>query len=156
MAIQIYAPHVYSAYEHSPKIFLAGSIDNGQAEDWQQILVDNLTDIDVVLLNPRRPDWDSALQCDSVHAKFREQVEWELQGLRDADLIIMYFSPSSKAPISLLELGLFAESNKMLVCCPEGYWRKGNVDIVCEQYQIKQLETFENLLTEIKLIAKML
>ncbi|MGB0522978.1 MAG: nucleoside 2-deoxyribosyltransferase domain-containing protein [Flammeovirgaceae bacterium] len=153
MAIQIYAPHSYEDLRGIPKVFLAGSIDNGQAEDWQTWLFEQLTDIKVVLLNPRRPDWDSQLECDRNNPQFREQVEWELNGLHAADFIAMYFAPNSKAPISLLEMGLFAQSKKMIVCCPKGYWRKGNVDIVCERYHIKQVETIEELLKEIQLIA---
>ena len=48
----------------------------------------------------------------------------------------MYFDPETKSPISLLELGLFANSGKIHVICPEGFWRKGNVDIVCDEYNI--------------------
>lgn len=57
----------------------------------------------------------------------------------------MYFSPNTKSPISLLELGLFARSGKVRVVCPEGFWRKGNVDIVCQYYNIPLYENFETL-----------
>lgn len=153
MAIQIHASNPYNGTS-LPKVFLAGSIDNGQAEDWQHWLFTQLTTSDVALLNPRRPDWNSKLQPESHNPAFREQVEWELNGLRDADLIVMYFSPTSKAPITLLELGLFADSGKLIVCCPAGYWRRGNVMIVCEQYQVKQVATIQDLLAEIKLLAQ--
>ena len=29
------------------------------------------------------------------------------------------------------------------MCCPEGFWRKGNVDIVCERFGIPCVEDFE-------------
>ena len=48
----------------------------------------------------------------------------------------MYLDPDSKAPISLLELGLYADRANIILVCPEGYWRKGNVDIVAEVYDI--------------------
>jgi hypothetical protein len=60
--------------------------------------------------------------------------------MENADLIALYFDPKTKSPISLLELGLFANSKKLVVCCPEGFWRKGNVDVVCERYGIRQVE----------------
>lgn len=43
-------------------VFLAGSIEMGKASDWQQKLIDDLSDLpdDLVLLNPRRKDWDSS------------------------------------------------------------------------------------------------
>jgi len=31
----------------------------------------------------------------------------------------------------------------MIVICPEGFWKKGNVDIVCERYKVKQVEKLE-------------
>jgi hypothetical protein len=40
---------------------------------------------------------------------------------------------------------LFAASGKLLVCCPPGYWRKGNVDVVCARYSIPQLPTLAEL-----------
>ena len=54
------------------------------------------------------------------------------------------------SPITLLELGIHAKSRKLIVYCPEGFWRKGNVDIVCEKYNIKQVDSFEELKKAIK------
>jgi hypothetical protein len=67
---------------------------------------------------------------------FREQVEWELDGLERADLIAMWFAPQTKSPITLLELGLTARSGRLLVGCPDGFWRKGNVEVVCARYGV--------------------
>src|SRR5262247_4510177 len=62
-------------------VFLAGSIEMGAAEDWQAALTDELRARDLVVLNPRRDDWDRSW-AQSVHdPRFREQVEWELDGL---------------------------------------------------------------------------
>jgi hypothetical protein len=47
----------------------------------------------------------------------------------------MYFCPDSKSPISLLELGLFKDKS-IFVVCPAGFYRNGNVDIVCDRYDI--------------------
>ncbi|WP_437779123.1 hypothetical protein [Sorangium sp. So ce1097] len=41
----------------------------------------------------------------------------------------------------MLELGLLGPSGKMHVVCPEGVWRKGNVDVVCERYAIPRHAT---------------
>jgi hypothetical protein len=58
--------------------------------------------------------------------------------------------PKTKSPISLLELGLHANSSKLIVCCPEGFYRKGNVDIVCKKYGIMQVDTFDSLIEKIR------
>lgn len=56
--------------------------------------------------------------------------------LKIADIIFLYFSPETKSPISLNELGLHADSGKLIVCCPDGFWRKGNVEITCARHGI--------------------
>ena len=45
---------------------------------------------------------------------------------------------------------LFAKTKKVIVCCPIGFWRKGNIDVVCQRYHIKQVETINELVKEIK------
>lgn len=133
-------------------LFLAGSIEQGTAEEWQMRVVLYLADKNVILLNPRRTDWDSSWTQSKDNPQFREQVEWELNGLEMANKILIYFDPATKSPISLLELGLHAHpqsathGSKLIVCCPEGFYRKGNVDIVCERYGVTQIKH----LTEIR------
>lgn len=131
-------------------IFLAGSIELDKAELWQDRVCHALADLPVTILNPRRDSWDASWPQDMSFAPFREQVEWELEALELADMILMYFDPATKSPISLLELGLHARSKKMAVCCPEGFWRKGNVDIVCARYGIAQHQELENLIDWVK------
>lgn len=134
----------------NPSIFLAGSIELDKAQKWQDYITEQLADFPVTLLNPRRDSWDASWPQDINFGPFKEQVEWELEGLEIADLIIVYFDPATKSPISLLELGLHARSGKIVVCCPSGFWRKGNVDIVCRRYGIPQVETIDALIPYIK------
>lgn len=126
-------------------VFLAGSIELGSAGNWQTFVEQELSGIDIVILNPRRDNWDSSWSQDKTNPTFREQVEWELSALETATIIAMYFEPGTKSPVSLLELGLFAHSGKMVVCCPEGFWRKANVDIVCEKYSVNQVDSLNDL-----------
>ena len=126
---EVKAPNDYSEYA-LPKLFLAGTIEMGQSRDWQQETVEALEDMDVLLLNPRRDDFDPNAEQSIQDDYFRGQVKWELKALEDADAILLYFISTTKSPISLLELGLFGRTGKLVVCCEEGYWRKGNVDIV--------------------------
>lgn len=145
--------NVYMAPEKWPNIyektliFLAGAIDNGKAKDWQTEVAEKIleTDDDVIILNPRRDDWDSSWKQTIEDKQFREQVEWELHGMEEADLIIVVFTKNSKAPISLMELGIHAKSGKVVVCCEEGFYRKGNVEIVCKKYDIPLHTTLDDL-----------
>ena len=136
-------------------IFLAGSIEMGMAENWQERLVRELKDEkNLIIYNPRRDDWDSSWEQSIENAQFNEQVTWELNHLKKANWIPIYFSPGTQSPITLLELGLHAYSGKLIVCCPEGFWRKGNVDIVCRENEIEQVDTLDELVLNIKNKAK--
>ena len=64
-------------------------------------------------------------------------------------MVIMFFAASTKSPISLLEFGLYAQSGKMKVVCEDNFWRKGNVDVVCERYQVKQYKNLNELLAHL-------
>jgi hypothetical protein len=134
-------------------IFLAGSIEMGLAEDWQSMIEKELDDHNVTIYNPRRDSWDSSWTQSIHNEEFREQVEWELDHLDKSDVIVMYFDENTKSPISLLELGLYASNGKMIVYCPEGFWRKGNVDIVAQRYDITQVNSFNELLIALKSVA---
>lgn len=130
-------------------VFLAGSIEMGVAENWQERLSKEFKSHNWDVFNPRRDEWDLSWEQKFENPQFYQQVSWELNGLEQADLIIMYFNPSTKSPISLLELGLYARSGKMRVVCPDGFWRKGNVDIVCHHYNIPLYDNIDILLLDL-------
>lgn len=132
-------------------MFLAGSIEMGVAEDWQSRVATAFADRDeLVLLNPRRDAWDASWEQSIDNPVFREQVEWELEGLARADVIALCLVPGTKSPISLLELGLHAASGKVVVHCPEGFWRKGNVDVVCARFGIERHDAWEDWISALR------
>lgn len=125
-------------------VFLAGSIESGFADDWQTKVANRFESYQVTLYNPRRDEWDSSWKQSQKESNFNEQVNWEMNNLEDCDIIFMYFDPETKSPISLLELGLHADSNKMIVVCPDGFWRKGNVEIVCTRFNIPLFNSLDD------------
>jgi nucleoside 2-deoxyribosyltransferase len=152
----IKAPKPYRMIDEGiPRVFLAGSIEMGKAVDWQTKVEQALGNKNVVVLNPRRDDWDSNWKQEKDNPQFAEQVNWELDALHDADFIVMYFDPATKSPITLLELGLYAWQKPVgnfIVCCPEGFWRKGNVDIVADRCQLTVTTTLDEMIAH--LVAK--
>lgn len=146
----IKSPEPFDLLPHQPKVFLAGSIEMGQAEDWQTQIAKALQDLPVTLLNPRRDAWEPDWPQTMDFGPFREQVEWELAAQAAADLMVFYFSPATKSPITLLELGLAAGRKPTVVCCPTGFWRKGNIDIVCTHYQMPQRDTLTELISYLR------
>ncbi len=57
-AIEVQAPNEVILDDEFVNIFLAGSIELGQAEHWQKRVIDALSDKPIRFLNPRRDDWD--------------------------------------------------------------------------------------------------
>lgn len=141
---EIVAPYPFRN-EKLRKIFLGGSIEMGKAELWQQAVIERLADLDVCLLNPRRHDWNASWLPSDDTDLFNEQVNWELNAQESSDIIVYYFDPATKSPITLLELGLFAKTHDVIVCCPAEYWRSGNVRIVCERYGIRMCDSLDEL-----------
>src|SRR6218665_780335 len=126
-------------------IFLAGSIEMDKAINWQLHCEEQLQD-KYIIFNPRRKEWDSSWSQTIENPYFKEQVSWELNALEKADIIIMYFAGNTMSPISLLEFGLYAQSKKMKVVVEEDFWRKANIDIVCEKYGVEQFKTLDEVM----------
>jgi len=154
----VYPPNKVTYPTYS--IFLAGTIDMGKSTDWQQYSINTIESFDIAreltIYNPRRSDWDSSWKQEITDPQFNEQVNWELDMLEQADIILLYFQKDSLSPISMLELGLFSKHKKMFVCCEEGFWRKGNIDIVCQRNGISTYTELDKMLIDLKEIIKTL
>lgn len=126
-------------------VFLAGTIDNGNSANWQAEAAYHLTE-KFVVLNPRRDDWNP----NASYQDIREQAGWEMAAMDSADYILMNFLPNSQSPITLAELGLYADTGKLVVVCPPGFYRKANVDEICERYRILQKDTLQEAIEWLK------
>jgi hypothetical protein len=145
----IMAPNPYT--KTGPTIFLSGSIDT-PPQTWQHKLTTYLSSlspspfsIPLTVLNPHREDWDSTWVEDPSCQKFYQQTQWELEGMENADVIAVFLGKEAKAPISMMEMGLWARSGKCVVCCSKEFWKQGNVRVVCERYGVRVVETVEEL-----------
>ncbi len=149
MKSQIIKPTDNHPTLNHPSIFLAGSIEMGAAEDWQTQVQNELVDFLVTIYNPRRDEWDSSWEQRETNPQFNHQVNWEMNMLESSSIIFMYFSPETKSPISLLELGMHKDDN-IIVCCPDGFWRKGNVEIVCSRNKIPLFNDLNSAIASLK------
>ena len=147
--VVVLRPHETIAHRgdtlHTKKVFLAGTIDMGNSADWQLQVVKKFEALGGkwLLFNPRQQHWNAKRAGEMDY-----QVNWELEHLEASDLIIMNIMETSKSPISLLELGLFARSGKMYVVCPRGFYRYDNVRITCTRYHIPLYDTLDRLFQE--------
>jgi hypothetical protein len=149
-AIEIQAPNHLKLRHGYTTIFLAGSIEMGKAEDWQRKIIESVPDEPFIFFNPRRDDWDSTWGQTKNDPRFVEQVKWELEALEVADHIIMYFDPKTMSPVSLIELGVHIKDPKLTVICPDGYWKKGNVDVTCNFYNTRQMHSLDDFIAILK------
>jgi len=132
------------------RVFLAGTIDLGASVDWQRSFVRHIdagTDAAVTVLNPRRDTRFGTPTLDNP--EFVKQVTWEMDALELADIVVVCLLGTSKSPVSLMELGLHARSGKLVVFCADDFYRFGNVAAVCARYNVTQVATYEELLSEV-------
>lgn len=137
--------------QQAGSIFLAGTIEMGTGEDWQPRAIKKLNGQVGAIYNPRRPDWDSSWKQSIDDPQFSEQVNWEMDHIEKANLVYFYFDPNSKSPITLLELGFVCGRKKSgtipaVVCCPPGFWRRGNIEIMCARNGIPLYSDFDDSL----------
>jgi len=133
-------------------IFLSGPASHLA---WRRMVEEEfIKDEKVVVFNPYLKSWDASWVERIVNPKFKDQVDWELEGLGLCDLILMYFDPNAEAPITLLELGLFAKEHKLIVCCPDGFWKKGYVEAVCAMHDVPLFDDLKEAIKVVKLYVK--
>jgi len=146
----VQAPDPFTPNPSMKALFLSGSGPTETSGDWRMAISTSLSHLPITILNPWRDDWNSSWTEDITCDNFKQQTNWELDMMWNADVIAVYLDQDTQAPISLLELGLFASSGKVVVCCQPGYWKRGNVQVVCERFKIELCETFDDLLRSIE------
>jgi hypothetical protein len=62
----------------------------------------------------------------------------------------MYIAPGSKSVITLFEYGKYIESGKIKLCCPDGFFRKGNIDIYAKRFNVEVFNTLDDLIENLK------
>jgi hypothetical protein len=107
-----------------PSVFLAGGISN--CADWQSTLAEKfaITCPNLVLLNPRRKNFDV-----SDHSESERQIKWEFNHLRKSSAILFWFPSETLCPITLFELGQWSAlagllGKRLFVGCDPQYQRK--------------------------------
>ncbi len=104
-------------------VFLAGGITG--CPDWQQEIRQLLSDMDLILLNPRRANFP--IHDPNAASK---QITWEHDHLRKADAILFWFCAETLNPIVLYELGAWSMSDKpIFVGVHSEYVRRQDVEI---------------------------
>ena len=138
---------------NAKSVFLAGTIDNGNSLNWQDKVIIELINLGVSceVFNPRREHWNP----NPTKEDMEKQIKWEQDHLDSADVIVMVLLDDSKSPISLLEMGLYAKSKKLIVFCTPKFYRFDNVRLTCEKYNIELVQDLHPLIIANKIISKL-
>ena len=147
----IITPETENQESKNKSVFLAGTIDNGESLNWQDNVIIELINLGVSceVFNPRREHWNP----NPSKEEMEKQIKWEQEHLDKSDIIAMVLLDESKSPISLLELGLYARSNKLVVFCTDKFYRFDNVRLTCEKYHIELVQDLHPLIIANKIIA---
>ena len=135
-------------------LFLAGSIEMGTAENWQQTVVDYFESEEIVIYNPRREDWDASWNATPYNEHLEEQIKWEHKHIMESEYVLFNFDPATKSPVTLMELGMmlsFPNKNNITVCCPPKYWRYLNVRTFCTTHNIYWTDNLDDALKRMTL-----
>lgn len=124
----IIAPEYYDSSNSSlPSVFLGGGITNVKL--WQDDLIQELSELNCVVFNPRRKIFDI-----NDPAQSEIQILWEHKYLMESQIVIFYFSSETLCPITLFELGARLMSNRggyeqsIYIYCEPTYQRKFDVE----------------------------
>lgn len=136
-------------------VFLAGTIEMGTARMWQTMVHDGCNkaykgDKNITFCNPYKKDFNKNVKQTIYDKEFLHQVSWEWEMLNKSDMVIFNFEEDSKSPISLLELGAMAALKKeIIICCPEKFWRYGNVEFIADHYSIDLVHDLDTLIQKL-------
>ena len=121
-----------------PSVFLGGGITN--CPNWQKYVVEQLADVPITLLNPRRANFPIN---DPSASDF--QIRWERDHLEKADIIIFWFPSETLCPITLYELGFWTNSKKCLIVGTHPNYQRRTDVVIQTQLSRPTLEIFSSL-----------
>lgn len=126
------------------ELFLAGGISN--CPDWQQEMIELLETTPGVLLNPRRSG--VLIPEEAVN-----QITWEVNAFTHVNVVSFWFPSETLCPITLFELGRFAndESIQLFVGVHPDYQRRLDIEVQLGLLRpdVKIVYSVEDLATQV-------
>lgn len=138
--------------KNEKSIFLAGGISN--CPNWQKEMTEMLSDLPIVIVNPRRENFDI-----SDPEAARKQIEWEFDHLKSVDYVLFWFPHETLCPITLFEYGSVLSSLmggsaghlRVFVGCHPDYERRTDVLIQTElRVSINIHSTLKDLANDVR------
>ncbi|MDO8516894.1 MAG: nucleoside 2-deoxyribosyltransferase domain-containing protein [Nanoarchaeota archaeon] len=119
----IECPEVYNKKGNEKSLFIAGGIT--ECGNWQNDFIDSLKNENLIVLNPRRKNFDINDEEISI-----AQIKWEYEHLKKASAISFWFTSETLCPITLYELGKVQASRKpVFLGVHPAYKRKFDLEV---------------------------
>ena len=118
------------------RIYLSGAM---LGSDWQSKFIKKLGDLRVDVFSPRYPSSHIASVPDGI-------FEWEMDHMSIANVIAFYFSPEDSCSSALMALGMYAKTDRVIVCCEDTFEHKGDIDALCEREDVPQVDSLKTLI----------
>ncbi len=126
-------------------LFLAGSIDLELPGDWRKSVTEKLS-LKFNFFNPTTINHKSLTE-----KEWETHIEWELKAMERSDVILMKFLEEAKSPISLVELGLNTLNKKLVVVCPEKFYKRQYIASLCKYYSTPIFNDLESAVNYIEM-----
>jgi hypothetical protein len=140
--LYVEAPEPTDFDDDAVTVFLAGGI--GNCPDWQADMVSLFEDTSLVLLNPRRKEFEVPW----TRQASEEQINWEFEALKRADIVLFWFAEGgSVQPIALYELGSHARDRgkRIVVGTHPDYARRDDIEIQVRLLRGKDFPIYNSL-----------
>ena len=146
--IEYNSPDVYDAGPGS--IFLGGSMT--ETNDWREHFIEGFKSYDVSFLSPYRKNQPNITDenLDLNDPAIIEHIKWVNNAIDDAWMVFLYFDPSTKSPLSLLDFADLCKNKKAIVCCPKDFWKSTIIKTVCIEFNVQFFEDLENYIEYLK------
>lgn len=106
-------------------LFMAGGITD--CPDWQLEMADRLLNLNITVVNPRNPKFNTKAKDASLN-----QIAWEKEALTRCRMISFWFPKETLCPITLYELGTWIHhpiNKTIFIGCHPEYKRREDVII---------------------------
>ena len=109
-------------------IFLAGSMDFNSESNWRKRVINEFNK-DYNFFDPTITNHDTL-----TNSQMEKHIQWELAALELSDKVLLNFLSVSESPISLIELGMYVKTTKLIVVCPDKFYKSRYIKTLCATY----------------------
>ena len=118
------------------RVYFSGAMTG---EDWQSKFTTKLEDLRVDVFCPRYPSSHTVPAPDGL-------FEWEIDHMSIANVIAFNFISNEDCSSALIALGMYARTDRIIVCCDDEFYKKGDIDALCDREDIPQVDSLDLLI----------